>query len=111
MVHNRVRKLIVYESQTIIVHVTNHLKSEEVTIYWHGITQKRSPYMDGVPFLTQRPISPGQTFVYKFVASHKGTYWYHSHVGAQRAKGLIGALIVRERTSLEMKEHIMTIQE
>ncbi|CAC5382868.1 unnamed protein product [Mytilus coruscus] len=103
--------IIVYEGQTIIVHVTNHLKSEEVTIHWHGITEKGTPYMDGVPFLTQCPISPCQTFVYKFVASHKGTYWYHSHVGAQRVKGLISALIVRERMSLEMKEHIMIIQE
>lgn len=103
--------IIVYEGQTITVQVTNHLKSEEVTIHWHGITQNGTPYMDGVPFLTQCPISPGQTFVYKFVASHKGTYWYHSHVGAQRAKGLFGALIVREKKSLEMKEHIMTIQE
>lgn len=103
--------IIVYEGQTVIVHVTNHLKSEQVSIHWHGLAQTGTPYMDGVPFLSQCPISTGQTFVYKFQASHKGTYWYHSHVGSQRSKGLFGAFIIRERKPLGMTEHIMTIQE
>lgn len=54
--------IIVYEGQNVIIRVTNHLKSEEVTIHWHGLPQVGSPYMDGVPFLTQCPISIGQTF-------------------------------------------------
>ncbi|XP_071140315.1 uncharacterized protein [Mytilus edulis] len=103
--------IIVYEGQTVIVHVTNHLKSEDVTIHWHGLPQEGSPYMDGVPFLSQCPISTGQTFIYKFIASHKGTYWYHSHVGSQRSKGLFGAFIIRERKPVEIEEHILTIQE
>ena len=27
----------------------------------------------------------------------KGTYWYHSHIGAQRSNGAFGALIIKER--------------
>ena len=103
--------IIVYEGQRVIIHVTNKLKSEEVTIHWHGLPQVDSPYMDGVPFLTQCPISIGQTFVYDFITAHKGTYWYHSHIGAQRSKGLFGAFVIRERKTLEMEEHIMTVQE
>lgn len=103
--------IIVYVGQTVIIHVYNHLKSEAVTIHWHGLPQIGSPYMDGVPFLSQCPISFGQKFTYKFTASHKGTYWYHSHVGSQRSKGLFGAFIIRERKPIQMTEHIMQIQE
>ena len=31
------------------------------------------------------------------MAEPKGTYWYHSHVGAQRSNGVFGALIIKER--------------
>ena len=103
--------IIVYEGQTVVIHVTNKLKSEEVTIHWHGLQQRGSPFMDGVPFLAQCPIAVGQTFVYRFTVPHKGTYWYHSHVGSQRSKGLFGAFVVRANKPLEMDEHIMTLQE
>lgn len=29
----------------------------------------------------------------------KGTFWYHSHVGAQRTNGVFGALIIKENIS------------
>lgn len=86
-----------YEDQILVIHVINRLYSDTVSMHWHGLPQKETPYMDGVSFVTQCPINPGQTFTYKFRASPKGTYWYHSHAGAQRAKGLYGALIIRER--------------
>ena len=90
--------LIVREGQTVVVNVVNHLTSEGVTIHWHGITQQDTPWMDGVAFLSQSPISPGATFRYIFKAIPSGTHWYHSHSGAQRADGLFGALIIREKT-------------
>lgn len=109
--------IIVYVGQTVKIHVTNKLKSEQVTIHWHGIPQEGTPYMDGVPFITQCPILTGQTFVYTFQALYKGTYMYHSHSGLQRSKGLFGAFIIREKNPhamhgmVQMEEHIMTIQE
>ncbi len=54
--------------------------------------------MDGVPGLTQDPIAPGETFTYTFVASPSGSYLYHSHVGLQLDRGLLGALIIEETT-------------
>ncbi|XP_062597128.1 uncharacterized protein LOC134258593 isoform X2 [Saccostrea cucullata] len=89
--------ITVFEDQTLVVHVKNKLYSDTVSIHWHGLPQKGTPYMDGVGFVTQCPINPGQTFTYTFKARPSGTYWYHSHVGAQRAKGLYGALIIKER--------------
>ena len=106
--------IIVYEGQTLVVHVTNSLYSDTVSIHWHGLPQRGSPYMDGVGFVTQCPILPGQTFTYTFKAEPSGTYWYHSHVGAQRAKGLYGALVIKERpagnSSQDMDEFIMQVQ-
>jgi FtsP/CotA-like multicopper oxidase with cupredoxin domain len=52
--------------------------------------------MDGTQ-LTQTPIKPGGQFVYDYVAEPAGTYMYHSHVGLQLDRGLIGPLIVEEK--------------
>lgn len=36
---------------------------EGTTLHWHGMLQKESPWMDGVPSISQCPIAPGSTFV------------------------------------------------
>ncbi|ESO89911.1 hypothetical protein LOTGIDRAFT_124263 [Lottia gigantea] len=101
----------VYQGQTVVVHVTNSLPSDSMTIHWHGLPQVGTPWMDGVSFLTQCPFLPGQTFTYRFKASHKGTYWYHSHIGMMRSMGNYGPLIIREKKPLRMKEFIMLLTE
>ena len=88
--------LIVYKGQYVIIDVFNHLTNEGVTIHWHGIHQKGTPWMDGVAAVSQAPIVPGGQFRYIFEANPSGTHWYHSHLGAQRTDGLFGALIVHE---------------
>lgn len=88
--------LIVREGQLVAVTVINRLTSEAITIHWHGIHQRGTPWMDGVGFISQPPIVPGATFKYIFYANQSGTHWYHSHVGAQRTDGLFGSLIVQE---------------
>ena len=107
--------IIAHEGQTLVVHVTNSLYSDTVSIHWHGLPQRGSPYMDGAGFVTQCPILPGQTFTYTFHARPSGTYWYHSHVGALRSKGIYGALIIKERpeglSSNNMEEFIIQLQE
>lgn len=84
----------VCEGDTIVVHATNYL-SEGTTIHHHGFSMWATPFMDGVPFVSQYPINPFTTFVYNFLADRSGTLWYHSHFGSQRGFGLFGALIVR----------------
>lgn len=54
---------------------------EATTIHWHGIHQRFSPEMDGVPFVTQCPILPNNRFQYKFIADTAGTHMYHAHMG------------------------------
>ena len=82
------------EGETVTVALTNHLR-EETSIHWHGL---RIPApMDGVPGLSFAGIAPGKTFAYRFPVRQNGTYWYHSHSGAQEQIGLIGALIIEPR--------------
>ena len=99
-------------NDTIIVDVKNRLMSEGTTIHWHGIHQRNSPYMDGVPHISQCAIPPGQNFRYSFNAENAGTHLWHSHLGMQRGDGVFGALIVRnplepheELYDFDMSEH------
>ncbi|OYT95687.1 MAG: copper oxidase [Pseudomonas sp. PGPPP3] len=67
------------------------------TIHWHGI---RLPLaMDGVPYVSQLPVLPGEYFDYDFITPDAGSYWYHPHLGSseQLGRGLVGPLIVEER--------------
>lgn len=70
--------------------------SQPSTIHWHGIRIDNA--MDGVPYLTQPPVEPGESFVYDFICPDAGTFWYHPHMHSieQLGKGLVGALIVEE---------------
>ncbi|VDI80898.1 Hypothetical predicted protein [Mytilus galloprovincialis] len=82
------------EGQEVIVHVRNLMHTDSTTIHWHGLHQKKSPWSDGVAFVTQCPILPGQNYTYKFNAKPFGTSFYHAHIGDQRTMGLYGPLII-----------------
>ncbi|XP_003391643.3 PREDICTED: laccase-like, partial [Amphimedon queenslandica] len=88
--------LVVASGQTVHIHVVNSLVSQSVSIHWHGLFQKDTPWMDGVGFVSHPPIDPGSSFDYIFTAGQSGTYWYHSHVGSERADGLFGGLVLRD---------------
>ena len=62
------------------------------TIHWHGVPLPNA--MDGVPDVTQEPVPPGGSFNYEFDANVPGTYFYHSHVGLQLDRGLLGSLVI-----------------
>jgi FtsP/CotA-like multicopper oxidase with cupredoxin domain len=78
------------------VHVENALP-EATTVHWHGMRLPNA--MDGVPFITQRPIEPGGRFTYEFTPPDAGTFFYHPHQRGyeQVGRGLSGVLIVEER--------------
>jgi FtsP/CotA-like multicopper oxidase with cupredoxin domain len=85
----------VRQGERLRVAVDNGL-DEETTVHWHGMRVPNP--MDGVPHLTQRPIAPGETFVYEFDCPDAGTFWYHPHQRGfeQVGRGLYGPLIVEE---------------
>jgi len=82
------------EGDTAEIYVHNNLK-EETSLHWHGLFLPNK--MDGVPFLTQMPIKPGETYVYRFPIVQHGTHWYHSHTGLQEQIGMYGAFIINKR--------------
>ncbi|XP_064606092.1 uncharacterized protein LOC135470973 [Liolophura sinensis] len=101
----------VWEDQWVKVHVKNMLHNHGITVHWHGLHQLDTPFMDGVGFVSQCPILPGQTFTYKFKASPPGTFWYHSHVGSLRTMGMHGPFIIHERVPSQavQNEFIWTV--
>ncbi len=74
-----------------------HVSFPGISIHWHGMNQRNSPWMDGVGQITQCQIGPSSSYSYEFTASPSGSFWYHSHSGAQRTQAVYGAFIVRER--------------
>jgi len=52
--------------------------------------------MDGVPGVTQKPVQPGESFVYEFEARPAGTRWYHTHAQEHRQMdlGLVAPFII-----------------
>lgn len=84
------------QGEWLRVRFTNHLP-EPTTIHWHGI---RLPLnMDGVPYVSQLPVVPGESFDYLFQVPDAGSFWYHPHTSSaeQLGRGLVGPLIVEER--------------
>ncbi len=73
----------------------NHLP-ESTTIHWHGLEVPIE--MDGLPYITQKPVPPGGRFVYEFTVHQEGTYFYHSHGAMQEMMGMIGMFILHPQT-------------
>ncbi|OJJ48518.1 hypothetical protein ASPZODRAFT_150730 [Penicilliopsis zonata CBS 506.65] len=62
------------------------------SIHFHGVEMLNTPWSDGVPGLSQKPILPGDSFTYKWTATQYGVYWYHSHDRGTMFDGLYGAI-------------------
>ena len=76
----------------IVVH--NKLK-KSTSLHWHGLFLPNKE--DGVPYLTQMPIEPNETFTYRFPIIQSGTHWYHSHSGLQEQIGMYGSLVLLKK--------------
>lgn len=68
--------------------------TEHTSIHWHGIRLPNA--MDGVPYMTQAPVQPGEDFTYAFQPPDTGTFFFHPHCNTveQYGRGLVGALII-----------------
>ena len=69
---------------------------ESTSMHWHGLEVPIE--QDGVPFISQRPIAPGETFTYEFTVHQEGTFFYHAHSAMQEMIGLIGMFIAHPQT-------------
>ena len=78
------------------IYVHNEL-NEDTSMHWHGLMLPNQ--YDGVPNLTQMPIKPKTTHLYKFPIIQHGTHWYHSHTGLQEQIGMYGSFIMNKRAN------------
>jgi FtsP/CotA-like multicopper oxidase with cupredoxin domain len=81
------------KGQRFKVAVQNRTR-EPLAIHWHGIILPNG--QDGVPYVTQAPIKPGEERRYDFPSVQAGTYWMHSHFGLQEQGMMTAPLILKD---------------
>ncbi|KAJ5119843.1 multicopper oxidase [Penicillium atrosanguineum] len=79
--------LLIDQGDNVKFLVHNNLPSN-TTIHFHGITQLKTPWSDGVPGISQNPILPGG------VIPLSPQYWYHGHYLSDISDGLLGPIHV-----------------
>ncbi len=86
----------VKQGSSVYINFTNSIDSD-TTVHWHGIRVKNE--FDGVPNVTQKAISPGESFLYKLDFPDDGVYWYHPHIreDLQQELGLYGNILVEPK--------------
>ena len=88
----------VREGDRVRVILKNEL-TQSTAIHFHGMALPND--MDGVPYITQPPVKPGDSFTYEFTIpdGNVGSNMYHSHHNSatQVSLGLLGAFIVEPK--------------
>jgi FtsP/CotA-like multicopper oxidase with cupredoxin domain len=93
----------VTQGDRVRIILDNHLP-EPTTMHWHGF--EIPVQMDGMPYISQKPIPPGGRFVYEFPLHQEGTFFYHSHGAMQEMLGLTGMFIMHpERAYTPRVDH------
>lgn len=82
---------------------------EHTSIHWHGVRVPNA--MDGVQYVTQKPVGPGESFVYDFTLPDTGTFFFHPHCNetGQVGRGLVGMLIVEGDESAPFDDEVVVI--
>jgi FtsP/CotA-like multicopper oxidase with cupredoxin domain len=70
---------------------------ESTSIHWHGLEVPID--QDGVPWICQKPIAPGEKYVYEFTVHQEGTFFYHAHGAMQEMMGMIGFFVAHPAKS------------
>jgi hypothetical protein len=85
---------------------------EDTTVHWHGLEIPIE--MDGMPFISQPMVKPGETFNYEFTLHQNGTFFYHSHGAMQELMGMIGLFIIHPKVAYDppvQKDFGLVLQE
>ena len=64
---------------------------ESTTPHWHGLEVPIE--QDGVSWISQKPVAPGEKYVYEFTVHQEGTFFYHAHSAMQEMMGMVGLFI------------------
>jgi hypothetical protein len=99
------------EGDRVRILFENHLP-EPTGIHWHGLELPIE--MDGVPGIGQKPVMPGERFVYEFPLQQNGTFFYHPHMAMQEMVGMLGGFIIHPKTPYSPrvdKDFLIALQE
>lgn len=80
----------VHQGDRVRVIFENNLP-ESTSLHWHGLEVPIE--QDGVPWISQKPVAPGEKYVYEFTVHQEGTFFYHAHGAMQEMMGLIGFFV------------------
>jgi FtsP/CotA-like multicopper oxidase with cupredoxin domain len=84
----------VTQGDRVRIILDNHLP-ESTSMHWHGF--EIPVQMDGMPYISQKPVPPGGHFIYEFDLHQQGTFFYHSHGAMQEMMGMIGMFIMHPK--------------
>lgn len=104
----------VRQGTRVRVNFTNKLP-DPTTVHWHGIDVPFAA--DGAPGITQKPVQPGDSYVYEFTATPAGTHFYHAHGSGERDEarqldmGLSGAFIIESANEPAYVEQTLVLDE
>jgi FtsP/CotA-like multicopper oxidase with cupredoxin domain len=102
----------VKEGDRLRVIMTNETDDKH-TFHVHG--QKKSVIMDGVPYVGQKPVEKGESYIYEFTAEMPGTSFYHCHVDSAHHvdMGMYGPFIVEPKKVKYPfdREYVMVLDE
>ena len=76
-------------------------------IHWHGLHPPNNE--DGVPGVTQLPLTPNSSDFYNFPVQPAGTHWMHSHQGLQEAFLLAAPMIVHDPADEKRSEQEIVV--
>ena len=99
------------EGDRVRIVFDNHLP-ELTGIHWHGLELPIE--MDGVPGIGQKPVMPGERYVYEFSLHQDGTFFYHPHMAMQEMVGMLGGFIIHPKTPYAPrvdKDFLIALQE
>jgi FtsP/CotA-like multicopper oxidase with cupredoxin domain len=85
--------LRVKQGSTLTVRFTNLLDLDS-SVHWHGLRVENTA--DGVPGVTQDPVQPGDSHIYRLRFPDAGLFWYHPHHREDLTQelGLYGGILV-----------------
>jgi FtsP/CotA-like multicopper oxidase with cupredoxin domain len=87
------------EGDVALIRIHNRM-DVPTSVHWHGILLPHR--QDGVPFVANPPIEPGETYEFEFPIKQTGTYWYHSHTGLQEQRGVYGSIVISPKEGERM---------
>lgn len=92
----------VHQGDRVRVIFENHLP-ESTSLHWHGLEVPIA--QDGVPWISQKPVAPGEKYLYEFTVHQEGTFFYHAHGAMQEMLGLLGFFVAHPEKNYQPHAH------